>query len=371
MLLPRTSLVATLFVGAATALTLQGCGDGDEASGKNGSTPPSSVLRSADAPGMPEVAGSALSVGAVKGGMPSVVAVSVSSGGLTRTGSGTLLADGTVVTDAKLVSTASGAAAAGVTVREGNGEEHAGTVDGVDALTGLAALRVRDLTAVPIAKTSDAPVVLGQEVAGLGYLSARRPALRSGAVVTTDRAVRADGIAEVGLFEATSALGAQGFGGPVVDAKGRVVGITTKALASMVPGTVVALPIRSAQRIAKALAARGRVARAYLGVETVGITPTRAEELRLRTSSGVLLRSVVPGSPAAFVPLRKPTGTQTIGGRVIPSGGDVIVGIDKTQVAEPEDLDRALANRAPGRRIALKIIRDDRAVTVKVTLGER
>ncbi len=367
MHLPRTALVATFLAGAASVVALPGCG-GDADPKRAADSKADDTSRAA---GVPGATGGALAEGAVKRGLPSVVAVSVNSGGITRTGSGTLIAEGTIVTDAKLVTTASGAPAAGVTVREGNGEEHAGVVDGIDKLTGLAALRARDLTAVPIAIASVAPVVLGQEVAGLGFLSARRPAMRPGAVVTTDRAVRADGIAEVGLFEATAALGAQGFGGPVVDARGRVVGITTKALASMIPGTVVALPVGSAKRIAKSLTARGRVPRAYLGVETVGLTPTRAAELRLKTASGVLLRSVVPGSPAAFVALKKPTSTVTIGGREIPAGGDVIVGIDKTRIDEPEDLDRALANRAPGRRIALKIIRGDRAVTVKVTLGER
>lgn len=368
MPLPRPTVLACLLAGAMTPIALASCG-GDEAPTRAAAAKEPDTA-AAKAAGVPAATGD-LSGGAVKGGLPSVVAVSVSSGGDTRTGTGTLVAAGTVVTDAKLVTTASGASAAGVTVREGNGEEHAGVVDGIDTLSGLAALRVRDLTAVPVAKWSKAPVVLGQQVVGLGFLSARRPAMRPGTVVTTGRAVRGDGNSEVGLFETTSNVGAQGIGGPVVDGAGDVVGITTKGLASMVPGTVVVLPSKSALRIATALAERGRVARAYLGIETVTVTPTRAAELRLRTASGVLLRTVVPGSPASFVPLKKPTGTVTIGGREIPSGGDVIVAIDKTKVNEPEDLDAAIASREPGKRVALHIVRGDKAVVVRVTLGER
>ncbi|MDO9352905.1 MAG: S1C family serine protease [Solirubrobacteraceae bacterium] len=363
----RPSVLAALVLGAGALTALSGCGDGDDAA-KKGSTPDSAAARAAKVPG---AAGGTLTEGAVRGGLPSVVSVSVSSGGVTRTGSGTLLATGVVAADATLVTTPSGLPAAGVSVREGNGEEHAGVVEGVDELTGLAAVRVRDLTAVPVAKTSEMAAVLGQEVAGLGFVSARRPAIRPGNVVTTDRAVRSQGIAEVGLFEATSALGSQGFGGPVVDAKGEVVGIATRALPSIVPGTVVAIPIRSAQRIAKALAERGRVRRAYLGLETVGITPTRAQELGLKTSTGVIIRSIVPGSPAAFVGLKKPTGTQTIGGREIPSGGDIVVMIDRSRVDEPEDLDRAMANRAPGRRVILKVINGNTSRSVGVTLSQR
>jgi serine protease Do len=368
---PALRPTSAALLAAAAALTLSACGSSDKADALTHRNKKQVAAGAAEqrAAAVPAATGD-LTEGAVKGGLPSVVAVSVNSGGVTRTGTGTLLAAGEVVTEAKLVSTASGLPAAGVTIREGNGEEHAGVVDGIDRLSGLAAVRVQDLTAVPVAQWSKAPVVLGQQVVSLGFLSARRPAMRPGTVVTTGRSVRANGDAEVGLFEATATLGSQGFGGPVVDAEGRVVGITTKGLASAIPGTVVALPIKSALRIVTQLRDEGAVRRAYLGIDTVGITPSRAEELNLSTSAGVLLRSITPGSPASFVGLKKPTGTATIGGREIPSGGDVIVALDKTKINEPEDLDAAIARRHPGQRVALHLIRGDHAAVVRVTLGE-
>lgn len=361
------SLSAALAVALLVGLT--GCGDDDRSAAERGREANQQSL--AKAAGVPDAAGGALAENAVKIALPSVVSVSVSSGGVTRNGTGTLLIAGTVITDAKLVTTPSGVPAAGVTVREGNGEEHAGVVDGIDPLSGLAAVRVRDLTAVPVAKTVREAPMLGTPLAGLAFLSARRPAMRPGTVITTGRAVRADDTAEVGLFEVSAALGSQGFGGPVVDDQGRVVGITTKGLASMVPGTVVAVPVQSAQRIAQALADEGTVRRAYLGIETVGISPTRAKELNLTTSSGVLLRRIQSGSPASFSTLRPPTGTVEIGGREIPTGGDVIVAIDKYRVDEPEDLDGAIAEMQPGRRVKLKVIRGDTSVLIGATLGER
>lgn len=363
---------ALAFLAASCAVGLAGCGTGGAASPEgSGAVRDADHSAIADAAGVPRSAGGSLNEGAMKVGFPSVVSVSVSSGGTTRTGTGTLVAADTVVTDAALVTTAGGSPSAGVTVREGNGDEHPGIVDGTDPLTGLAALRVRQLSAVPIAKIDPAGIVLGADVVGLGFLSARRPVMRPGTIVTTGRSIRQEGNAEVGLFEATAAVGSQGTGGPVVDARGRVVGITTKAIASMVPGTVVALPAATAVRVAKALAEGGRVTRAYLGVETVGITSGRAEELRLTTSKGVLLRDIAPGSPASFSTLRKPTGEVDIGGREIPTGGDIIVAIDGIRVDEPEDLDAALAKMEPGRRVKLKVIRGDTSADVRVTLGER
>lgn len=205
----------------------------------------------------------------------------------------------------------------------------------------------------------------------MAYLSARRPAVRPGTLVTIGRAVRRNRQSEVGLMEATAPLGTQALGGPLVGADGRVVGITTRSLASLVPGTVVALPYDSALRITKALVDGGRVRRAFLGLDTVGVTPNRARELQLSTATGVLIRSIVPASPAAFSTLRGPTGMTRIDGRIVPRGSDVITRIDGEPVKEPEDLEAALATKKPGQRIALQVIRGDRGMTIRVTLGER
>lgn len=345
-----------------------GCGEDDTRTGKAVSANRDAVARAAS---VPAVAGGPLHENAVNVGLPSVVAVTVSTGGETRNGSGTLLAPGLVVTDAALVTTASGEPAAGVTVREGNGEEHGATVDGIDELSGLAALRVRDLTAVPVARAARGTATLGEQVVGLGFLSSRRAAMRPGTVVTTGRAARGEGSAEVGLFETSAALGAQATGGPIVNASGRVVGITTRRLSAMIPGSVVALPVASAQRIVRALGDGGSVRRAYLGIETVGLSPTRSSELKLTTSTGVLVRAIAPGSPASFSTLRPPTGTTSIGGRSIPIGGDVIVRFHDRRVREPEDIDAVLATLQPGRRVTMKVVRGNESLDVKATLGER
>ncbi len=305
-----------------------------------------------------------LAKAAIDHALPSVVAVSVTRGGDTETGTGTVLAKGIVVTDASLVRSAleptprptakpaaqstpqgttptgttptgttpagttptgttptgttptgttpeSGAASTPrpttrplpriatpptVTVRERSGEEHTATIQGTDPVSGLAVLRVNDLATVPVAKAGAAPA-LGQELASIGYYVARRPAVRPGTVVTLGRSARKNRQSEVGLVEATAPLGTQGIGGPLVDGRGQVVAIMTRTIAPNVPGAVVGLPYASAMRITKALADGGRVRRAYLGLDTVGITPTRAEELRLSTSSGVLIQAIVPAAP--------------------------------------------------------------------------
>ena len=418
-------LLLSLLAATATAGALSACGD-DEPLGKTSKTSP--------APVTDETTTAQLTTAAVKTALPSVVAVSVSRGGSTLTGTGTVLARGLVVTDAMLVGGASVAAtptpspkptskptpkptstpAAGgttpqgttpatttpsgtspttpakatprptprvaplpriatpptVTVREASGEEHDATVEGVDPVSGLAVLRVGELDSVPTARAGAAPK-LGEQLAAIAYLSARRPAVRPGTVVATGRSSRRNRESEVGLIEATAPLGQQGIGGPLVDGRGQVVAITTRAITSIVPGTVVGLPYANSIRISRALLADGKVRRAYLGLDTVGITPSRADELHLSTASGVLIQTIVPGSPAAFSSLKGATGHTWIGGRLIPTGSDAITSIDGKPVREPEDLDAALATMQPGHKATLRVIRDTHGLDVHVTLSER
>lgn len=302
--------------------------------------------------------------------LASTVAITVRRGENTRTGTGTKLADGLIVTDRRLVTDETGAALASISVRDPGGDEHSAIVDGTDALSGLAALRVRGLEAQPSFR-SGRDASLGGEVAVAGWISARRAALKPGVVVSAGRSVRREGVALVGLWETNANLGAQAVGAPVVGADGRGAGITTRALDPLTPGSAVVIPARQAAEIGQALRREGRVRRAFLGIESVAVTPARARELRLKTSAGLLLRSTLPGSPASFSELRRPTGSRMIGGRRIPAGGDVIVDIDGTKLTEPEELDAALAKVRPGAEVRLRVIRGDDSRVVTIRTGER
>lgn len=351
MTTPRfASRLPLLVAGVAVAATLSACGSSGD-SDQQSKAPASLREQTAAA-------------------LRSTVAITVRRGTLTRTGTGTKLATGLIVTDRSLVTDASGAAAAAISVRTADGDERSGIVDGTDPVSGLAAVRVRDTETLPSVKTAKTPP-LGDDTAGVGWISARRPAVHPGVVLSRGRSVRREGVAVVGLWETSANLGAQGAGGPILNARGETVGITTRALAPMIPGAVAVVPIKTALSIGEQLRDSGRVRRAFLGIDSVGVTPTRAQELRLKTSAGLILRSALPGSPAAFADLQMPTGTRTIGGRAIPTGGDVIVSIDGKKLTEPEDLDAELAKIKPGAQVKLRVIRDDRSVVVSIRTGER
>jgi S1-C subfamily serine protease len=149
-------------------------------------------------------------------------------------------------------------------------------------------------------------------------------------------------------------------GGALVDAEGRVAGINSSALARGAPLTI---PIATVDRVVDALATRGHVARAYLGVamQPVALTPAMAKRHGLTASGedgarGVLVVMVEGDSPADRA------------GLLI---GDVIVAADGQDVAEPQDVAELLGADRVGSALELAIVRGGERRTLVITVGER
>ncbi len=146
-------------------------------------------------------------------------------------------------------------------------------------------------------------------------------------------------------------------GGPLVDMRGRVVGINT-AIASPTGyylGYGFAVPADLVSAVVDDLLEFGEVRRAQLGVNVTTVTPEDAEYFSLPEVSGVLVQDAAEGGPAAEAGLRQ---------------GDVIVSLDGQPIERSAALQRAVAERSPGDRIELGIVRDGERMTVAVTLGE-
>ena len=112
----------------------------------------------------------------------------------------------------------------------------------------------------------------------------------------------------------------------------------------------------------------GQVRHAYLGITSVAVPAQLARDLNLPTDKGALIQSVAPGSPADKAGLRAgstPTAAQLI------AGGDLIVAVDGTPVANPTDISAAIADRKPGDKVTVEFMRGQTKKSVVVTLGNR
>ena len=167
------------------------------------------------------------------------------------------------------------------------------------------------------------------------------------------------GIAEYEDFIQTdAAINPGNSGGPLVNERGELVGINT-AIFSRSGGNMgigFAVPSNMARSILDQLVKTGRVVRGWLGVSIQDLSPELAAQFGISEAKGVLVSDVLNDSPAERAGLER---------------GDVIVGFDGKPVENPGQLRNVVAQTEVGKKALVKVIRDNRTRTVKVTVGEQ
>jgi S1-C subfamily serine protease len=239
---------------------------------------------------------------------------------------------------------------------------------GRDPSTDLALLRVDpreapELAPLPLGDSDD--VHVGDSAIAVGNPYGLQRTLTVGVVSAIDRSIDApDGFPIDGAVQTDAAINPGNSGGPLLDSAGRVIGVLAQSEAD---GIAYAVPVDTLRRVIPELRRAGRVERAHLGVATVELEPDLARTLGLRSREGLVVSDVTGGSPADDAGVR---GAQSIE-RGAPRGGDVLLAIDGTPLAETSDLTAALERLSPGQEVELTVLRDGRRLTLEAELGRR
>ena len=166
-------------------------------------------------------------------------------------------------------------------------------------------------------------------------------------------------------------------GGPLFDARGRVIGINAQIRSQSGTGNDsgvgFAIPIDAAKRSITQLLKSGRVEYAYVGITTQDLTPALARILGYGVKQGALVEDVRAGGPGARAGLRGSSHpVNALGYRDLRSGGDVIVAIDGKPVHSADDVVRIVSyDLRPGQVATFTVVRGGTRRTVAVTLGDR
>jgi S1-C subfamily serine protease len=236
----------------------------------------------------------------------------------------------------------------GVTLTGPDGRSATGTLVGRDPALDLAVFKV-EAGDHPVAEVGDSSTVrVGHMVLALG--AGPRASWGVVSAVGGARSRHTD----VELFSLDLTLYPGFSGGPLIDARGRVVGVTTSGMSRNLQ---LAIPAAAVNRTVDELVRHGRIPRAYLGVATqpVRVPPALRESLGRGDEGALIVVEVQPESPAAAA-------------LVI---GDVILAIDGTAVADPVDLRRALRADRIGQRVTATVVRGGQVRDVELTIGER
>ena len=228
----------------------------------------------------------------------------------------------------------------------------------------------------PVPLGDSAAVTVGEPVAAIGSPFGNENSLAVGVVSATKRSVSSL-TSEFNLVDAIQTdapINHGNSGGPLFDARGRVIGITAqiRSTSGSAEGVGFAVAINSVKRSMQQLIANGSVSYAYVGVKTEDLTPALAKRFDYPVGRGAVISNVVDGGPAAAAGLRGGSGREEVLGIEFIRGGDVIVAIDGQTVGSSEDVVRIVTTTlSPGQVARFTIRRGKTRREVPVRLGER
>ena len=250
-------------------------------------------------------------------------------------------------------------------------------VVGSDPSTDIAVLKIdthsRALTPLPLGDSDS--VRVGDQVYAIGNPFGYTRTLTSGVVSALQRQIVAPNSLQIdGVIQTDAAINHGNSGGPLIDAAGRVIGVTSQISTGTTGeqgniGIGFAIPINTVRNVAAQIIKSGKVEHAVLGIRVVAITPQIAKLFNLPTKSGVMVDSVDKGGGADKAGVKGRSTDVVVQGETYPLGGDIIVRVDHVPVTTPEQLREAIARHSPGEKVGLELYRHGQKKTVTVKLG--
>ncbi len=225
---------------------------------------------------------------------------------------------------------------------------------GDDPQTDIALVRIEGPNLAALSFGDSSALRVGQLAIAVGNPYGFDCTVTAGVVSALGRSLRTNtGHLIDDVIQTDAALNPGNSGGPLVDSRGRVIGVNT-AMIMPAQGICFAIAANTVSFVMSKLIHEGRVRRSYLGVggQTVPLHRRVVRFHGLPKESGVFVASVEPNSPA---------------GRAGLHDGDLIVAYGDKPIAGIDDLHRLLTEEQAGVGATLTIIRDLKMETVQVT----
>lgn len=264
-----------------------------------------------------------------------------------------------------------------VTVTFVNGNSYAASVLGLDVYADVAVLSADAPQDVykPLEIVSSSSLEVGDPVLAVGNPYGLAGSMTIGIVSAIGRTITEEtsgSYAIADVIQTTAPLNPGNSGGPLLNYKGQVVGITT-AIVSGSQGLSFAIPSSSILREIESLVTNGSYDQhSWLGVAGTDMTYEIAQAMNIDVTYGWLITQVTSGGPADKAGLRAGTKQVLITGEPIIIGGDVIIAINGTRITNIDDFSTYLeAFTLPGQTISITIVRNNQTTTLLAELGTR
>ena len=229
------------------------------------------------------------------------------------------------------------------------------TLIGSDKATDIAVLQIRAPGLSQVETVDSDTLRTGDLAFAVGYPLGLDQTLTMGVISGLGRSGMGDAVED--YIQTDAAVNSGNSGGPLLDSRGRLIGINTSILSGDVgggnDGIAFAVPTRILLFVVEQLRANGEVTRGRIGATLGSLNAERAVEAGLGFVRGAIVEDVQPGSPAERAGLQR---------------GDIITRIQNRPVANAGSVQATVGIAPPGTRIALVYLRDGHEATTALNV---
>jgi serine protease Do len=250
----------------------------------------------------------------------------------------------------------------------------------------LALLEIEDENDLPEVEPilfSDRPVQVGQKVIAIGNPFGLQSTVTTGIVSAIGRDLETIGRIEIPMIQTDAAINPGNSGGPLLDSRGRLLGINTAIITGRggagsvgigfaVPASLLGESLAELEEggLVGIFAAQLDPDRPRLGVSitTVDMYPQTVRDALALPDHGLVVMDVQEGSAAEEAGISGPTFSAMVAGQEFPAGGDILVSVEGQPLHRPEDLQRVVFAREAGDEVELEVWRNGEIRTVTIEL---
>jgi Do/DeqQ family serine protease len=223
-----------------------------------------------------------------------------------------------------------------------NDREFKAEIVGADSDSDLAVLKITSTESLPSIEMGDSDdLMIGETVIAIGNPFGFSNTVTTGVISALNRSIRTKNLVYRDFIQTDASINPGNSGGPLLNIYGQLIGINT-AIYAKAQGIGFAIPINKAKRIVTDLIKYGEVIRAWIGITVQTIDPGLSQYLNLTDKKGVLIKHVMPKSPAVRSGL---------------VAGDIILTIGSLRISDTEDYKSALKGAAAGDEIVITFLR--------------
>ena len=229
------------------------------------------------------------------------------------------------------------------------------TLLGSDKATDIAVLQIRAPNLSQVETVDSDTLRTGDLAFAVGYPLGLDQTLTMGVISGLGRSGMGDAVED--YIQTDAAVNSGNSGGPLLDSRGRLIGINTSILSGGFDGgndgIAFAVPTRIMMFVVGQLREDGEVTRGGIGAALGSLNAERAVEAGLDFVRGAIVEDVVPGSPAERAGLRR---------------GDIITRIQNRPVANAGSVQATVGIAPPGSRVTVVYLRGGREATTSLTV---